>query len=62
MPFADKVICVVSPCRFQNELLGVFLENETGARCVTVERIQQVGGVKKEQDDKTNVILYDCLG
>jgi DNA-binding NarL/FixJ family response regulator len=46
VPFADKVICVVSPCRFQNELVGIFLVNETGARCVTVERIRQVGGVK----------------
>ena len=34
MPLTNKLICVVGPRRFQNELIASFLERETGAQCL----------------------------
>ena len=62
MPLTNKVICVVGPRRFQNELTASFLERETGARCVPAQNIRQILFTDSKKVGTRRQVLWDCLG
>ena len=62
MPLTNRVICVVGPRRFQNELIASFLERETGARCVPAQNIRQRLFTDNKKVGTRRQILWDCLG
>jgi DNA-binding CsgD family transcriptional regulator len=62
MPLTNKVICVVGPRRFQNELIASFLEQETGARCMPALNIQQILFTDNKKAGTQRQVLWDCLG
>ena len=62
MPLTNKVICVVGPRRFQNELIASFLERETGERCVPALNIQQILFTNNKKAGTRRQVLWDCLG
>jgi DNA-binding CsgD family transcriptional regulator len=62
MPLRNKVICVVGPRRFQNELIASFLERETGARCVPALNIRQILFTDSKKVGTQRQVLWDCLG
>jgi DNA-binding NarL/FixJ family response regulator len=57
-------IYIVSPRKFENELLSTFLANKTGSQCLSVERLEYVPCVHREltNDGLPELILLDCLG
>ena len=61
---ADGPIYIVSPRKFENELLSTFLAQKTGSQCVCRERIEHVPCVQNEDnnDGPPKLILLDCLG
>ena len=59
---ADKTICVVSPCRMQNELMASFLQQRTEAKCLAVEDVQDIQVLDDEDNESAKVVLFDCLG
>lgn len=62
LPLTNKLICVVGPRRFQNELIASFLERETGAQCVPTVSIRQISFMDKRKPDTQKQVLWDCLG
>lgn len=62
MPLTDKLIYVVGPRRFENELIATFLERETGAECVSKLSIPQVSVTNNRQVGTQRLVLWDCLG
>jgi DNA-binding NarL/FixJ family response regulator len=62
MPLTNKVICVVGPRRFQNELMASFLERETGAQCMPASGIRQISFADKRTAGTQRQVLWDCLG
>ena len=59
---ADKIICVVSPCRMQNELMASFLQQRTEAKCQAVEDVHDIQVLDEEDSESARVVLVDCLG
>ncbi len=57
----DKVIYVIGPRRFQNELVVFFLEHETGVKCVEREDVRQFPATDNKDIRQTKLILLDCL-
>jgi DNA-binding CsgD family transcriptional regulator len=62
MPLTNKVIYVLGPRRFQNELIASFLERETGARCVPAQNIRQILFTDNKKVGTRRQVLWDCLG
>ena len=62
MPLTDKLICVVGPRRFQNELIASFLERETGAQCMPELSIRQISFTHGSKTVVQRQVLWDCLG
>jgi len=62
MPLTNKLICVVGPRRFQNELIASFLERETGAQCVPKSSIRQISFTDDRKVGTQRQVLWDCLG
>jgi DNA-binding NarL/FixJ family response regulator len=62
MPLTDKLICVVGPRRFQNELIASFLERKTGAQCMPTLSIRQISLTDKRKVGTQRQVLWDCLG
>jgi len=61
---AGQVIYIVGPRRFQNELISLFLEQQTGATCLIREDIGSVQGVDDSHEGQPNpsLVLLDCQG
>ena len=61
---ADKSIYIIGPRRLQNELLALFLERETGAKCIEckdLSHIQAINDNDEDSGDQSNLILLvDC--
>ena len=62
MPLTNKLICVVGPRRFQNELIASFLERETGAQCLPTLSIRQISFTDNRKAGTQRQVLWDCLG
>ena len=58
----DKVIYIIGPRRFQNELRVFFLERETGAKCIGGEDVHYVPTIDDKDISQRKLILLDCLG
>lgn len=61
---AGQVIYIVGPRRFQNELVSLFLEQQTGATCLIREDLGSVQGVDDSHKGQPNpsLVLLDCQG
>jgi DNA-binding NarL/FixJ family response regulator len=62
LPLTNKLICIVGPRRFQNELIASFLERETGAQCMPALSIRQISFADKRKVAMQRQVLWDCLG
>ena len=61
---ATDYICIVSPTRFENDLLRTFLEQKTGSKCVCIECIEHVPDMRDGDKNLAppKLVLFDCLG
>jgi DNA-binding CsgD family transcriptional regulator len=57
----DKVIYIIGPQRFQNELMVSFLTRETGATCLASDDVRQIPMVDDKKTTQPILILLDCL-
>jgi len=57
----DKVIYVVGPRRFQNELMAFFMQQKTGAKIVAIEEGGQFPSLDDKKITQPILILLDCL-
>lgn len=57
----DKVIYIIGPQRFQNELMVSFLTRETGATCLASDDVRQVPVVDDMKTTQPILVLLDCL-
>jgi len=57
----DKVIYIIGPQRFQNELMVSFLTRETGATCLASDNVRQIPVVDDKETSQSILILLDCL-
>lgn len=61
VPLTDKVIYIIGPQRFQNELMVSFLTRETGATCRACDDVRQVPVVDDKKTTQPILVLLDCL-
>jgi len=59
-PLTGKVIYIIGPQRFQNELMVSFLTRETGATCLASYDVRQVSAVNDNKINQPILILLDC--
>ena len=60
-PLTEKVIYIIGPQRFQNELMVSFLARETGATCLASDDVRQLPVVNDKKTTQPILILLDCL-
>jgi len=60
-PLTDKVIYIIGPQRFQNELMVSFLTREAGATCRASDDVRQVPVPDVMKSTQPTLILLDCL-
>jgi DNA-binding NarL/FixJ family response regulator len=60
----DSAVYILGPRRFQNEIIALFLERETGARCLIKEELSLVGSLAGVTDHGRHpkLSLWDCQG
>ena len=56
-----EVIYIIGPRRMQNELLAFFLEQKSGATCLTGADFSVFHGEEGAQADRLPVVLIDCF-
>jgi DNA-binding CsgD family transcriptional regulator len=61
VPLTDKVIYIIGPQRFQNELMVSFLTRETGATCLAGDDVRLVPAADDRKTTQPIMILLDCL-
>ena len=62
IPSVDaKQMYIVSSQRVQDELLLLFLEKETGARCLHVDSLKELYDKVNEEGDRPMLTLVDCF-
>jgi DNA-binding CsgD family transcriptional regulator len=57
----DKLVYIVGPARFQNELMASFLERETGIQCQILSDLRDIPGGNDSDTDRQRLIFLDCL-
>jgi len=57
----DKVIHIIGPRRFQNELMVFFLERQTGAECIASGDVRHIPIIDDKDTRQSSLILLDCL-
>lgn len=57
----NKVIYIIGPQLFQNELMVSFLTRETGAMCLASDNVRQIPFVDDKETNQSILILLDCL-
>jgi len=57
----DRLIYIAGPLKLQNALMAFFLERETGAKCLAVEKFHVVQGIDDVNTSLPNLCLWDCL-
>ncbi|MBU4066937.1 MAG: response regulator transcription factor [Proteobacteria bacterium] len=58
----DRLIYIVGPLKLQNALMASFLERETGAKCLAVEKFHDIQNMDNENTGQPKLALWDCLG
>ncbi|MBU4420874.1 MAG: response regulator transcription factor [Proteobacteria bacterium] len=58
----DRLIYIVGPLKLQNALMASFLERETGAKCLAVEKFHDIQSMDNENTGQAKLALWDCLG
>lgn len=58
----DKSIYIVGPIKLQNVLMAFFLDQATGAKCMTVEHFGDIPAIDNENIGQQKLALWDCLG
>lgn len=58
----DRLIYIVGPLKLQNVLMASFLERETGAKCLAVEKFHDIQGMDNKKNRQPTLVLWDCLG
>ena len=56
-PLTEKVIYIIGPQRFQNELMVSFLARETGATCLASDDVRQLPVVNDKKTTQPILIL-----
>ena len=62
VPLTHKTIYVVSSCKMQGELVASFLQQKTGAECLTVENLRGIPVLDVESIEPPRLVLLDSLG
>ena len=57
-----RLIYIIGPAILQNELMAFFLEQQTGAKCLTGENLRSVRGIDDDHTDQPNLVFWDCQG
>jgi LuxR family transcriptional regulator of csgAB operon len=57
-----KLIYIVGPGKLQNELMALFLEEQTGTKCMTGQDLSSVQGINEDDSAQSNLVLLDCKG
>jgi len=57
----DRLIYIVGPLKLQNALMASFLERETGAKCIAVEKFHDIQGMDDEKSRQSTLALRDCM-
>lgn len=57
----DKPIYIIGSLRLQNRLMALFLERETGVRCLENERFRHMTGIDDNRNSQPGLVLLDCL-
>ena len=58
----DRLIYIVGPLKLQNALMASFLERETGAKCLAVEKFHDIQNMDNEKNRQQTLALWDCMG
>ena len=58
----DRLIYIAGPLKLQNALMAFFLERETGAKCLAVEKFHDIQGMDNKKNWQPTLALWDCLG
>ena len=56
-----KVIYIIGPRRFQNELMVFFLKRQTGAKCIASEDVCHIPIMDDKNISHPRLILLDCM-
>ncbi|UCF85172.1 MAG: response regulator transcription factor [Desulfobacteraceae bacterium] len=62
VPLTDKSIYIIGPMKLQNALMAFFLQQATGAKCLTIEYFRDIDFTDNENVDQQKLLLWDCLG
>ena len=62
VPLTDKSIYIIGPMKLQNALMVFFLQQATGARCLTAEYFSEIEFIDSENIGRQKLLLWDCLG
>ena len=57
----NALIIIIGPRSLQNGLMGHFLEEKTGAKCLAIAAPSQLPAKEDEEGDEKRLILGDCL-
>jgi hypothetical protein len=58
----DKLVYIVSPLKLQNDLMALFLNRETGAKCLVGKDLRHIPATDNENIGQPKLVLLDCLG
>jgi hypothetical protein len=57
----DKLVYIVGPLRLQNDLMALFLKQETGAKCLVGKDLRHIPVADDENIGQPKLVLLDCL-
>lgn len=60
LQLTGKVIYIIGPRRFQNELMVFFLQRKTGAKCIGREDLRHLSTIDANNIRQPKLILLDC--
>jgi LuxR family transcriptional regulator of csgAB operon len=58
----DKLVYIVGPLRLQNDLMALFLEQKTGAKCLVGKDLCHIPVTDDENTGQPKLVLLECLG
>jgi len=58
----DRVIYIIGAFRVQDELMASFLDQKTGAKCLTADNVRDIPTIDDKNTESPRLILLDCLG
>jgi len=58
----DKMVYIVGPLKLQNDLMALFLNLETGAKCLVSKDLLHIPATDDEGIGQPKLVLLDCLG